>query len=479
VTVHAPLSLNDWFNSEIRPMLCLLPVSTSPKPVHALSNFFDRCLSISQTRPTAELARLCATKESLWAVPHDELRRQSSFALPSENPDLDRLRHAVAGALASDRAVYKGTYSFQICHLGLVHNDRTDGLLGELGAALVMSSPHGVELMEECRVRLGQRQGNPAWEIADVFVPVPPAAISVVGPLAPPPWATEPECVDLAGHLRAVLLRSLELVVRGRDAQLGLRVLATSLTWVGAMVYAQVPALLSGQPLQPLLVEAGEPGQFPGLRDASASTRRALNGAWETWLTERLHASLEELFAGSEPKRGELIKWLEGSTGYGIKAGRKINVGDVFTTWAHEPTSDLRAAAHTLQDLLGASMDNKPSKWFDAVGRHCGFIGPRRGHPARFRAEVPLIPTMILAGLDEEPSEYMPLDVWLENLHTRFGILFGPHQATRAMTDRAPEPELEANRDELSKLLAAAGLAHRFSDGVTEVLDLRHVWRMS
>jgi hypothetical protein len=124
-------------------------------------------------------------------------------------------------------------------------------------------------------------------------------------------------------------------------------------------------------------------------------------------------------------------------------------------------------------------MGNKPQKWFDAVGRHCGFVGPRRGHPARFRCEVPFLPTLVLAGISESDDPTITMSQWLDRLISRFGVTFGPHPAARVMADRAPEEELEKNRDLLSQLLASVGLARRYSDGVTEVLNLTELWKRS
>jgi hypothetical protein len=122
-------------------------------------------------------------------------------------------------------------------------------------------------------------------------------------------------------------------------------------------------------------------------------------------------------------------------------------------------------------------MGNKPQRWFDAVGRHCGFVGPRRGQPPRFRAEVSLLPTLVLAGLSDDDPPAVPMAVWLDRLVERFGLVFGPHPLARSMPDRAPEDDLERNRDLLSALMSAVGLARRYNDGVTEVLNITHTWR--
>jgi hypothetical protein len=68
---------------------------------------------------------------------------------------------------------------------------------------------------------------------------------------------------------------------------------------------------------------------------------------------------------------------------------------------------------------------------------------------------------------------------WLERLISRFGVVFGPHAAARTMADRAPEEDLEHNRDLLSEMLASVGLARRYSDGLTEILNLSTLWRRS
>ena len=67
--------------------------------------------------------------------------------------------------------------------------------------------------------------------------------------------------------------------------------------------------------------------------------------------------------------------------------------------------------------------------------------------------------------------------MWLDRLVARFGLVFGPHPLARSMPDRAPEDDLERNRDLLSGLMSAVGLARRYNDGVTEVLNITHTWR--
>ena len=46
------------------------------------------------------------------------------------------------------------------------------------------------------------------------------------------------------------------------------------------------------------------------------------------------------------------------------------------------------------------------------------------------------------------------------------------------MVPRASEEELERNASDLAALLASLGLARRYSDGVTEVLNPLRVWQI-
>jgi hypothetical protein len=195
-------------------------------------------------------------------------------------------------------------------------------------------------------------------------------------------------------------------------------------------------------------------------------------------LAQKFAATVTELYDGAEPTDAELGEFLRECKLYSLSGGSlttKEQSPGIYASW-REHHSPFTAAGYTLEDMLAASMGNKPQKWFDAVGRHCGFIGPRRGHPARFRSEVSLLPTLILAGVSDTDGPSLTMAQWLERLISRFGVVFGPHPAARSMPDRAPEEDLERNRELLSQTLASVGLARRYSDGVTEILNLNHLW---
>ena len=257
-----------------------------------------------------------------------------------------------------------------------------------------------------------------------------------------------PECARFAGECSDLLIRVLSLVAYGSDTLLSLRVLATTLTWIGLLVYAQVPTLVTAGGMRGLLVEAGDPGQLVGLRDASASSRRALNGAWEVWLAMKFSQTVARLYENKEPSDSDLTSFLHECKPYSLSGGSqttKEQSPGVYASWRGHHSA-FEAAGYTLEDMLAASMGNKPQKWFDAVGRHCGFIGPRRGHPARFRSEVSLLPTLVLAGLSDADGPSITMARWLERLIERFGIVFGPHAAARMMPDRAPRGPREKPR---------------------------------
>jgi hypothetical protein len=476
--IIAPLDLKEWFGQNVRSFLCLNPVSTSPQPVHALSTFIARSTQIQGQRRLADLAKVVATKNGLWAVSNDDVRK-TRYDLPGSDHDLEQLRHALAGLLAADRAVFKGSYSFQLAHIGLANNDRTDQELGVLASQLVLSHPEGRRALTAVIDRLFERQRNPHWAISSVLVDTRREDVEISLSDACPPWTERPECKDFAQECRSLLVRALNLVAYGHDTLVGLRVLATTITWLGLAVYAQVPSLVAGNGMRTLLVEAGAPGQLPGLREASASSRRALNGAWEQWLVQRLADTVRDHYNGTEPADEDMAKFIASCEPYSLSGGSKTTrerSPKVYASWRqnHPPFT---AVGYTLEDMLAASMGDKPQKWFDAVGRHCGFIGPRRGHPARFRAEVSLLPTLVLAGISDTDAQTVPMTLWLDELVSRFGLVFGPHAVARRMPDRAPEEDLEHNRDLLSQLLASVGLARRYSDGVTEVLNLATLWR--
>ena len=477
----APLVLKDWFGTNVRDFLCLNPVSISPQPVHALSMFVARTTEIRGQRRLSDLAKVVATKNGLWAVSDEDLRSHVRYQLPPSDSDLEQLRHSLAGLLAADRAVFQGTYSFQLAHVGLANSDRTDHYLGVLASRLVLSRPDGRQALAAVIDRLFERQRNPHWAIASILIGTQRADVDVAPPLPAPPWAESPACKVLARECGDLLVRALALVAHGRDTLLGLRVLATTLTWVGLLVYAQVPTLVTDGQTRTLLAEAGDPGQLPGLRDASASSRRALNGAWENWLAQQFAETVKDLYSTQEPADIDMREFLHACTPYSLSGGSqttKERSPEIYASW-REHHAAFAAAGYTLEDMLAASMGNKPQRWFDAVGRHCGFVGPRRGQPSRFRSEVSLLPTLILAGVSEADGASIPMAEWLERLISRFGVVFGPHPVARVMADRAPEEDLEHNRDLLSEMLASVGLARRYSDGLTEILNLSALWRRS
>jgi len=476
----APLDLKAWFAENVRGLVQVNPVSTSSQPVHALGSFVAKVTEIGgPPRRLVDIANLTARKEGLWAVSDVDVRALSKISLPDSDSELDQLRHALAGLLAADRAVYKAPFSFQLAHVGLANRDLTDGGLSDLSVSLLLSADDGPERLKRMVDRLFERQRNPHWAISSLLVPTEREHVTVADPRPAPAWTTTPGCETFAADCRTLLTRAVDLVSGGHDTLLGLRVLATTVTWLGLAVYAQVPSFTTAGALSLMVIEAGEPGQLPGLRDASAASRRALNGVWDNWLAALLTKTVEDRFGGKPPQDATMRRFLRDCQPYAISGGssfKEAQIDGIYETW-HSNHDTFNAAGHTLRDILSASMGNKPQRWFDAVGRHSGFVGPRRGHPPRFRAEVSLLPTLVLAGLSNDDPPAIPMSVWLDRLVKRFGLVFGPDAQARAMPDRAPEEDLVRNRDLLSSLMAAVGLARRYNDGVTEVLNIGQIWR--
>jgi hypothetical protein len=79
--------------------------------------------------------------------------------------------------------------------------------------------------------------------------------------------------------------------------------------------------------------------------------------------------------------------------------------------------------------------------------------------------------------MSDDDDESVPFAEWLDRLAHRFGIFFGPHPICRRMVPRASEEDLQRNASDLAALLASLGLARRYSDGVTEVLNPLRLWQ--
>lgn len=479
MTLSAPIDLKQWFIGSVESFLCLQPTSISAQPAHVLNGFFNSLLS--GTRRPGHVASLVAPKSGLWAEPADAVRKKlRHVSLPASDRDLDRVRHAFAGLLAADRAVFRTDHSFQIAHLGLVSSDRTHMRIGELGARLVMRSPTSRKALEDLVARLRTEQANPHWYLQELLSePELTAGWQVEEPQAITWWAGDPSARQYADELSAFLGRVISVAATAEDVLLPLQVLAVAVSWVGLLVYAQVPNLLLGRGLAQLLVEAGPPGANEVVRDVSAEHVRSIHGAFDAWTAMVLEESLGSEFGLTELTDAQALAVLKsGWKPYSMSGGRgsadvQGKVPGVFKAWnASEGTSARTALAHTLTDALRAGMGDKPKKWFEAVGRHCGFVGPRRGSMARLRCEVALLPALVIAGLSDADPDSVDLREVHRRLNQRFGLTLGPGMAVRGVS----EVDLDANFESLKDGLLALGLAHRYSDGVTEVLNPLTRW---
>ncbi len=329
--------------------------------------------------------------------------------------------------------------------------------------------------------RLGQPQPNPHWAVQAVLAePDSTADFGVKQDVVDESWVFDPENQALASELGGVLRRVLSLLAGGADSLVSLQTLAVAATWSALIAYAQVPSLEIRDKLLPLLAEAGAPGDLPSLRSASASALNLVHSSFEEWMRYGLSKEIEVRFGDKQPEREEAHTYLSECKAYALSGGSKKTherLPKMFDIWFRDDRTAQEAMANALQDGLIVGMGDKPRKWFAAVGRHCGFVGPRRGHPARFRVEVALIPTLVIAGISDDDGESIPFAEWLDRLARRFGVFFGPHAECRQMVPRASEEELVQNSSDLASLLASLGLARRYSDGVTEVLNPLRLWQ--
>lgn len=478
MTLAAPMDLTEWFNDRIVDFLVLTPTSTSPQPVHVLNGFFHSVLDGRRSfKPAVDFVASKTGGE--WAVGNTELRERSPLKLPKDDAELEQARRAISSLVAADRAVFSAAASFQLAHLGLVTSDRTHHHLGRLAGRLTLLEPSGRTAIEAVVARLSHPQANPHWSVESVLSEVgSDPGWTVKDSDDGVWWATDHRCMTLASHLHDLLRRALRLSAEAVDPLLGLQVLAIASTWAGLVVYAQVPTLMRGQSLVALLCEAGTPGSLASVRAASAAVIDALDGNFQEWICQEIATELTALFGDQIPSGTSALAWLRETKARKFAGGaelRQEQLEEVYSAWAqdHDPTM---ALAHTLQDMLTISMGNKAKDWFAAIGRHCGFVGPRRGHPARLRVEVALAPTLVLAGFNDDDESAIPFSEWSHRMADRYGVVFGPHQLSRSMVPRASEEQLEQNQRETTALLASLGLARRYSDGVTEVLNPFKIW---
>lgn len=474
-----PIELKAWFDSSVEDYLGIAPTSVSPQPVHVLNGFFHHSLSGRRSPRTA--IDLVATKAGGWAKSADVVRSREGASFPEGDLELARVRRATAGLISADRAVFSSAASFQLAHLGLVTSDHTHFRLGSLASRLALGPGGAKEELEALVERLAKPQPNPHWAIEAVLAD---PGVADDWEVEDPPdadwWGIDPACTDLAEDLGGVLRRALALAAGSTDSLLGLQTLGIAATWCGLVAFAQVPSLLTRGTMMPLLTEAGTPGALPTLRESSAHCFDRVQNDFYSWLAMRLAGEVKDRFGGTPPaSKSDAHEFLKMCTPYALSGGTKNSqqrIPDIYDTWVRD-TEPFEAMGRALQDALQNSMGDKPKKFFSAVGRHSGFVGPRRGHPARFRVEVGLVPALVIAGMSDSDDTSVRFTDWQARLAERFGIQFGANTTTRGMIPRASEEDLELNAAQLARLLSSLGLARRYSDGVTEVLNPTHLWQ--
>jgi len=478
VTRIEPLELRSWFDEHVHDALGVGVLSTSPQPVHVVNGLLRH--AVGDPRAAGAAVAAVASAPGGLAYPPEHVRARADGTLPGDDADLAAARAALRGLLAADGAVFRRYASFQIAHPALITNDPTDLSLGELAARLALEHGRARGALTRFAARLADPQPNPHWAaqaaLADVAAqPAPPPA----APAADGWWADTNEGRPLARELGGLLRRAADLAAADTDALLAVHTLAQSATWAGLISYAQAPTLLGGGTLRPLLCQVAPPGALPTVRAASAQALSDVHAAFRRWVTSMLVSEVEVRFAGREPSRAALRSFLSGTIAFReTRDARNVQeqVLALYEQWRETTQSTAQAAAFALYDTLAAGLANKPQKWFAAVGRHCGFVGPRRGGGARLRVEQGLLPTLVLAGISANDGETVPFARWSRRLADRFGVLVGPDARTRAMHPRASEDELAANARALTDALAALGLARRYSDAVTDVLNPQVLW---
>jgi hypothetical protein len=473
------VNLKSWFNENVESQLVFSPTSISPQPVHVLNGFFHAVLT--GRRQTRMAADFVATKDGTWQVGQEDLRARADgkLDLPVSDRDLDLLRRAVAAMVATDRAVFSGNHSFQVAHIGLTSSDSIHLGLGTLGAKLVLNDEAASLLLSKGVDRLKQPQSNPHWGLQRALIDdAQLSAWDLDEPSELPGWAYTKPTAALASDLTALLRRSLELLASDCDSLLAIQTVANTVTWAGLMTYAHLPALAVGAGRRALLLECTTPGDLATLRESSSESLIAVHLTFEQWLAHELRSYVRKEFGG-DPDDTQAKYFLNTCEPYSLSGGSKAvleHSGQIYAGYLRSENDSSSALANTLRDLLVTGMGNKHRSWFHAVGRHCGFIGPRRGRQPRLRAETSLLPTLVLAGMPDKPIESLLMSDWLMQLENRFGVAIGPGSLSRRLHPRASEEDLEQNQSELARLLAAVGLGRRYSDGVTEVLDPRTLW---
>lgn len=372
--VVAPIDLKEWFQEEFTTYLQLIPTSTSTQPVHVLNGYFNQ--SLSGKRKPGSSVKLVSSKQGNWVRSNAQIHKDLKIKLPKQENDTDRLRYALQGLIATDRAVFTGVHSFQLAHLGLVSSDRTHQGVGELAARLTGLCENGIELLNGVVSRLSSQQANPHW-LVESFLSEADITDLKYEELTPvKSWLDSEEHRELATNLAEAICRGLRLVKEGEDSLIALQILAYLITWVGMITYAQVPSIAANGKLSTLLCEVVPPGTYKQLRDSSASSITVVEEAFAQFVVIRLREKIKKSFGDKEVTEEEMKSFLEGAGAFSLSGGNTKamdKIISIFEVWK-DGNDVIESGARALQDTLGATMGNKQSQWFAATGRHCGFL---------------------------------------------------------------------------------------------------------
>jgi hypothetical protein len=478
------------------------PASGGTKPVH-VANGLVRALQGGYYEPL-DLHRLVVWWKKKNKVmdgdrSFDALMRDrgSAYGHLAESPlEFEKTRRYVSALMDTDHGLYPTVEnsSFTLTCGRMATRDGNDRGLGEFAAFLLGGKEEGALSSEVLRC------------INTTFPDDPVTAL--VWPLLPS------DAKDFAGqgkvgkaskqrHNRDVFqtIRDAGACLATHERHQGnrLHTLERAVRFACVATHAHAQALASGGDLEerpPALVAIG------GRRssDLALASERSLDkiySAFERWLAGRVAKRLaaghpltgdEAINATSvdgRKVRAMLARIMTADSGHPEPEKECLDTRyQTFVAKLRELGDDdpARVIGHTLVACYSSEFRKSggPRPFLQGIGRKVGLLYPHyagRARDKRVRPSVPVLDLLVRACV--QASDVVTLDVFLERLWTRFGLIVGGRRSEAwddgAYLDRfdvsVEIDDLAANTAAFVDELAMMGLARRYPDGVTFVGD--------
>lgn len=475
------------------------PVSGGIKPVHVANGLF-RALCGVYGDPT-RLHEFVVSWEKKGKKLNDERTFEALIAADTDGvyeafrgrpPQLfEQARTYTLGLVGGDRAIFPklDMSSFSLTCRQMVTHDHNDRYVGDFIAQTLLNDGPLAEL-----VRSHLAVTKPKDPITALAWPL------LGGGDRPFTSRTRKAKQNRIQAEYLVQMREAAACLESHELRHGnrLRTLQRVVQFGVVAIHAHAQALAAGGRLDdrsPLLVAMGEGRQS----DIAVASERSLDlntRAFELWLGDRLADRIragDPLVNEGDPMPNDttniksikaaltkigVAKKPHGTPGAEVIDGRVGTFKRLCEEYEGDPSS---ALGHTLVDCyLRENESGGPGEFLTGLGRLIGLLfPPKQGRPRNKRVRPSVLVLDMLVRACVRAGEAVPLDLFLQRLWDRFGLIVGGRRGdewddVKVLAERGlalESEDLVANTELFVDELAAMGLARRYPDHVAFVGD--------